>query len=369
MKTTLKNILLPQAKSNIKAGDGHTLGQYKFFTSSQIQSKYINSAEYFKPGLIFGTGGSPSIHFCNTPFSTSTDCLVMYAKDNTNLEFVYQYLKSRMYLLERGFRGAGLKHISKSYILDIQIEVPESKTQEKAVETFNILENIIIKKNQQIVLLNDIIKSRFIEMFGDPQNNSQSLNSMPMTDVCYIIDGDRGKNYPTANDFYEDEHCLFLNAKNVTSNGFSFDSCMFITKEKDQSLRKGKLKRGDVVLTTRGTLGNLAYYTDDVPYENIRINSGMVILRMHKSTVNEVFFIEQFKMLLDDIKAKIASGSAQPQLPISTMNKIVMIIPEISEQNQFADFVAQVDKSKLAVQQSLNELETLKKSLMQQYFG
>lgn len=186
-------------------------------------------------------------------------------------------------------------------------------------------------------------------MFGDPLNNSQSLNSMPMTDVCYIIDGDRGKNYPTANDFYEDEHCLFLNAKNVTSNGFSFDSCMFITKEKDQSLRKGKLKRGDVVLTTRGTLGNLAYYTDDVPYENIRINSGMVILRMHKSTVNEVFFIEQFKMLLDDIKAKIASGSAQPQLPISTMNKIVMIIPEISEQNQFADFVAQVDKSKFVV--------------------
>ena len=74
-------------------------------------------------------------------------------------------------------------------------------------------------------------------------------------------------------------------------------------------------------------------------------------------------------MLLDDIKAKIANGSAQPQLPISTMNKIVMIIPDISKQNQFADFVAQVDKSKLAVQQSLAELETLKKSLMQQYFG
>ena len=178
MKTTLKNILLPQAKSNIKAGDGHTLGQYKFFTSSQIQSKYINSAEYFKPGLIFGTGGSPSIHFCNTPFSTSTDCLVMYAKDNTNLEFVYQYLKSRMYLLERGFRGAGLKHISKSYILDIQIEVPESKTQEKAVETFNILENIIIKKNQQIVLLNDIIKSRFIEMFGGNLDRNITLKEV-----------------------------------------------------------------------------------------------------------------------------------------------------------------------------------------------
>lgn len=234
-------------------------------------------------------------------------------------------------------------------IEDLEIDLPTLDTQRIISNIISEVDDLILLINKQLDDVNVIVKSRFIEMFGDPLNNSQSLNSMPMTDVCYIIDGDRGKNYPTANDFYEDEHCLFLNAKNVTSNGFSFDSCMFITKEKDQSLRKGKLKRGDVVLTTRGTLGNLAYYTDDVPYENIRINSGMVILRMHKSTVNEVFFIEQFKMLLDDIKAKIASGSAQPQLPISTMNKIVMIIPEISEQNQFADFVAQVDKSKFVV--------------------
>ena len=271
--------------------------------------------------------------------------------------------------LEKYFSGATIPHIYFRDYQNEQLPLPTLEEQAKIANVFGRIDYFIKKEKEQLINLDKLVKSRFIEMFGDPLNNSQSLNSMPMTDVCYIIDGDRGKNYPTANDFYEDEHCLFLNAKNVTSNGFSFDSCMFITKEKDQSLRKGKLKRGDVVLTTRGTLGNLAYYTDDVPYENIRINSGMVILRMHKSTVNEVFFIEQFKMLLDDIKAKIASGSAQPQLPISTMNKIVMIIPEISEQNQFADFVAQVDKSKLAIQQSLDELETLKKSLMQQYFG
>ena len=121
---------------------------------------------------------------------------------------------------------------------------------------------------------------------------------------------------------------------------------MFISKEKDDVLRKGKLSRGDVVLTTRGTLGNLAFYTDDIPFEHIRINSGMVILRMKQELVNEVYFIEQFKMQLDDIKGKIASGSAQPQLPIFTMNKIQILIPDIGIQKQFADFVNQVDKSK-----------------------
>ena len=144
---------------------------------------------------------------------------------------------------------------------------------------------------------------------------------------------------------------------------------MYITKEKDELLRNGKLFRGDIVLTTRGTIGNLAYYDNNIPYENIRINSGMVIIRMNEEKVNKIFFIEQFKMQLNLIKDKIASGSAQPQLPISTMNKIKMILPNIDQQNQFADFVKQVEKTKTEVQKSLEKLETLKKALMQKYFG
>lgn len=183
-------------------------------------------------------------------------------------------------------------------------------------------------------------------MFGDPETNSKKLQTQPMTEVCTIIDGDRGKNYPTQEEFFSNGYCLFLNAKNVTSTGFDFSNCMFITKEKDELLRNGKLNRGDVVLTTRGTLGNLAYYTKDVPFENVRINSGMVILRMDTSKMSKIFFIEQFKMQLDLIKKRIASGSAQPQLPISTMNKISILTPPIELQNQFADFVKHIDKLK-----------------------
>lgn len=143
---------------------------------------------------------------------------------------------------------------------------------------------------------------------------------------------------------------------------------MFITREKDNALHNGKLERGDVVLTTRGTLGNLAFYDDSIPFENVRINSGMVILRMKKSVVTEVFFIEQFKLQLQSIKDKIASGSAQPQLPISTMSKIKILLAPLELQEHFAAFVAQVDTSKLTIQKSLEKLEMLKKALMQKYF-
>ena len=144
---------------------------------------------------------------------------------------------------------------------------------------------------------------------------------------------------------------------------------MYITEEKDRILRNGKLSRGDVVLTTRGTLGNLAFYDESIPYEHMRINSGMVILRMKREYVTERFFIEQFKMQLASIKEKIASGSAQPQLPISTMNKIMMLVPDVEQQQEFTTFLEQTDKSKLEIQQSLDKLELLKKSLMQEYFG
>ena len=203
-------------------------------------------------------------------------------------------------------------------------------------------------------------------MFGNPLFSDN--NSVSMTEVCEIIDGDRGSNYPKQSDFFEKEYCLFLNAKNVTDHGFDFTNNMFITKEKDEQLRKGKLKRGDVVLTTRGTVGNLAFYDNNVIYENIRINSGMVILRMNKEKLNERFFVEQFKFQLDNIKLKIANGSAQSQLPISKMNAIKLLLPDIELQNKFAQIVEQIDKQKFEFEKSLKKLEELQASLMQEYF-
>ena len=284
-------------------------------------------------------------------------------------EYLYFFLKSKTDYLNSLGRGATFKEISKSIVESIEIPLPEVNQQKEIAEKFKKLEQLISLRKQQLAKLDELVKARFVEMFGDPADNVNNLPASPMTAICQIIDGDRGKNYPKQEEFSDSAFCLFLNAKNVTAQGFSFENCTYITEEKDALLRNGKLCRGDVVLTTRGTIGNLAFYDTSVPYENIRINSGMVILRMNKQVVSEIFFIEQFKMQLDSIKSRIASGSAQPQLPISTMNKIEMILPPIELQNQFAAFVERVSQQKQTVQQSLEKLELMKKALMQEYFG
>ena len=265
--------------------------------------------------------------------------------------------------------GATMKHITKKDFDNVVIPYPDLDYQKEVAYRLTSLKGIIEKYQKQLDLLDELVKARFVEMFGDPVINSCQFPVQPMTDICDIIDGDRGKNYPKSEEILDDGYCLFLNAKNVTQKGFDFENCNFITREKDDALRNGKLSRGDVVLTTRGTVGNLAYYSKNVPYENIRINSGMVILRMNRSILNEIYFIELFKMKLSDIKEKIASGSAQPQLPISTMNKIILMIPPLELQNQFASFVQEIDKSRSRIQKSLEASQELFESLMQEYFG
>ena len=237
--------------------------------------------------------------------------------------------------------------LNKATLLEKEIPLPDINEQHEIATKLDKIDALIAERQQQLELIDQAVKSRFIELFGDPVSNSMGLPTEPMTTICAIIDGDRGKNYPKQDEFSDTGYCLFLNAKNVTATGFSFENRMFITKEKDDALHNGKLERGDVVLTTRGTLGNLAFYDDSVPFENVRINSGMVILRMKKSVMTEVFFMEQFKLQLQSIKGKIASGSAQPQLPISTMNKIRILLAPMALQEQFAAFVEQTDKSKL----------------------
>ena len=159
-----------------------------------------------------------------------------------------------------------------------------------------------------------------------------------------IIDGDRGKNYPKQDDFSDAEHCLFLNATNVTQNGFDFSTRQFITEHKDNVLRKGKLKRDDVVLTTRGTIGNTAFFNSSVVYDHMRINSGMVILRCNKNKISPAYLYyflcsPNFHKQVHSLR----SGVAQPQLPIRDMKHIKIPLPKLSIQLSISSILSAYD--------------------------
>ena len=170
-----------------------------------------------------------------------------------------------------------------------------------------------------------------------------------------FIDGDRGKNYPSNNEFSNVGYCLFLNAKNVTSDGFSFGEVSFITQKKDAMLRKGKLEKNDVVLTTRGTVGNVAFYGERVLYSNVRINSGMLIIRPDPSVFcpEYVYWLFRSDVIQDQIK-RFRSGTAQPQLPISSIKKFEIPLVDIKTQEKIAAILSALDE-KIAINREIND--------------
>ena len=143
----------------------------------------------------------------------------------------------------------------------------------------------------------------------------------------------------------------------------------FITKEKDKALRKGKLQRADVVLTTRGSVGQFAYYSATVPYENIRLNSGMVILRIKaKKILRDYLYVFCKSEFLSTYIENIAFGNAQQQLTVAEIKKFQMYYPRQEEQQKIADCLSSLDALITAQTQKLTTLKTYKKGLMQQLF-
>lgn len=182
-----------------------------------------------------------------------------------------------------------------------------------------------------------------------------------------ILDGDRGKNYPSQDEFQSNGYCLFLSTKNVRNDGFDFSDCQFISKERDELLRKGRLKRNDIVLTTRGTVGNIGFFDDSVEYENIRINSGMVIIRPNVDELLPSFNFYIFRKLQNDFHTFI-SGSAQPQLPIRDLKEVEILLPSLPEQKAIAAVLSSLDDKIDLLHRQNKTLEAMAETLFRQWF-
>ena len=236
----------------------------------------------------------------------------------------------------------------------VELPVPPYEKQKEIVDGYKaITERIALKQK-----INDNLANTEQAILVETVINNHTVPTA-LGDLVDFIDGDRGKNYPTFDEFTSTGYCLFLNASNVTSTGFNFDNCMFVSEEKDKLMNKGHLSPYDIVLTSRGTLGNVALYDKHIKYENVRINSGMLIIRPKTKRLSPYFIYALLKSSY--MKAAIErfkSGSAQPQLPIKDLQKITFEIPE-------SDTVhVALDRQFLAVEESIsinnNEIGNLK---------
>ncbi len=318
--------------------------------------RYVSEQLYDKESILIPRKGSlNNVMFQNKPFWTVDT--MFWSKINITKVFP-KFLFYQLILIDySGLNvGSAVPSLTVPIINEIDIKLPPLPEQKAIAEVLSSLDDKIDLLHRQNKTLEEMAETLFREWFTEPskkfsQNAAKkpSLNpsqregddvwEVPIDETTIqIIDGDRGKNYPKNKDFFSSEYCLFLNAKNITRKGFDFSNCSFISKEKDSLLNKGKLQYNDLVLTTRGTVGNFAFYNKYIPFQNIRINSGMIIFRSKEIPPLYLFTLMKSKYFSTSIRESI-SGSAQPQLPIRDIKNINVIIPPKKIMNQFVNII------------------------------
>lgn len=184
-----------------------------------------------------------------------------------------------------------------------------------------------------------------------------------------IIDGDRGKNYPKKSELMSQGDTLFLNNKNLISNRLDVSIGEYISKEKDALLRKGKMIREDIVLTTRGSIGNVGYFSKRINQESIRINSGMVIIRNKDESIYTPFL---YLMLSSDFCKnqyfELSSGSVQVQLPIRDLKYLNILDIPLEKQKRIFEIIDSLDSKKELNSQMIDTLEDTASTLFKRWF-
>jgi len=313
---------------------------------------------------------------------------VFRTDDTINPDYLYLLLKTESYLQKYSAMGEGTvnrrKSISFENLSKLKIPLPHLEGQNKIASILSNVDSLIHQTQKEIeqtqrlkkglmqkLLTKGIGHNKFKKvksLFGKEIEIPEEWKIFSIRDTnIKIIDGDRGDEYPKEKDFSTSGFCLFLSAKNVTKDGFLFDECSFISKQKDQKLRKGCLSRGDIVITTRGTVGNIAYFDESIPFDIIRINSGMAIIRNYQEFILQKFLYYLLKspLIVKQLES-LEFGSAQPQLTIALINSLKIIIPQsIREQQKIAYVLSNLDSKIQKQQEYKSKLETLKKGLMQ----
>jgi len=202
-------------------------------------------------------------------------------------------------------------------------------------------------------------------MFGDPVSNPKGWDVKKLKDIAEIEDGDRGENYPKQHELVS-KGILFLSTSNFVNNKLDLSKVTYITKEKFSQLRKGKLRRGDLIVTLRGSIGNIVIF-DEEGYDTGFINAQMAILRL--KNVNRIFFQQlytsnSFQLVLK----KTQTGSSQPQLPLKNLKELEIIIPPLELQELFAATIQQINLKKELLLKSQAEIQNMFNSLMQRAF-
>lgn len=282
-------------------------------------------------------------------------------------EYLWHALSGKVDELNSKGTGSTFKAINKKTLSETEIPLPPIDEQRKIAAILDKVSDLIAKRQQQLDKLDEMIKARFMEIFGDSETNTKNWRVLPMSKICSVGSSKR---------IYQSEQSSsgvpFWRISDLTSliTTGTVTPELYIPEERYKELKtQGQVPApGDILITSRGTLGQCYivkvndrfYFQDGMISWLFGYMDGVTPLY-----ISYLFTMPGFRKQIDSMQA----GSTVAYLSITMIKKLKVMLPDIESQQQFASFVSKTEKTKTTISRSLEKLETLKKALMQEYFG
>lgn len=368
VKTQLKQIASYSKGSQINGDKLVVSGAYDYLNGGVAPSGKWD--EFNTPGgtVTISEGGNSCgyVNYMREPFWCGAHCYYLFDTIR-NSEYLYYALKSQQERLMGIRTGACMPNIKKADLGRFEITYDtDEQQQEYVVSVLSKVESIIAARQQELNNLDNLIKARFVEMFGDPISNDYGWNTAPLENVCKTI-----VDCPHSTPSYTnvDTGYMCIRTSIVKKNRIMWDEIEYIPEhEYNKRIQRKRPEKGDIVYTREGAILGIAAIIDREC--NVALGQRSMLLSPDTTRCLPQFLCVAMNFDTFLRKAlKGLSGSASPHINVGDIKAFTIIVPPIDLQNQFAAFAEQVGKSKVVVQKALDEAQTLFDSLMQEYFG
>ena len=374
-----------QSESGIRLIQTGNIGIGEYLDKSN-RAKYITAetferlkcTEVFPGDILISRLPDPIGRACAVPQNvgkaiTAVDCTIVRLDSSVcDINYFINYTQSARYSneLSKYLAGTTRTRISRKNLEKIEIPLPSLEEQRRIAALLDKVSDLISKRQAQLDKLDLLVKARFVEMFGDLAAPECPHKKCKLVETCVSSDDIKCGPFGTqlSKEEYQDHGVAVWEIPQINSY-FTTQPTHFLTVEKAEQLKAYSIIPGDIAMSRKGNVGRCALFPDN--FDSGIIHSDVLRIRVDKQQVNPCFMMYQlhFSGAVQRQIEVVSSGAIMAGVNVTKLKHIEIHLPDFDLQQQFAHFVGEVDRVKYSINNSLEKLETLKKALMQQYFG
>lgn len=357
----INDLFVIQTNSKLKANEGKKVGQYPFYTSGE-EIKYLDTFQFNTRGLIIGKGGNPNWRFANGMFSMSTDCCLLTAKqESVDIEYVYYYLCAIPIVMQRLYKGVGIKHISLADIKNIEIEYPPIEVQRTIVSVLSFLD-AIIKKRQISVVKNipELLKSYYSQLV-----DNNVWDKVRISDIATEIKSGPFGTQLHVSQFRDKGEIYVYGIDDLTKKAPKTRYLSIVELDK---YKRYLVHGDDVLISIMGTVGRTKVVPKDI---GLAINTKHLVDITLNQDLCKPYFLAYTLENDRKVKRQIESskhGAVMSAINMSDVKNLMITLPSIKVQMYFEEVYHQVKDIQKCMEEEIQLLKELRKSLLAKYF-